>query len=117
MTRWRHALLRLRLLHPVAAAMGSVYILWLLWKFWEKQVGSAWTLVLAITLTAQIALGAMNVILLAPIWLQMTHLLVAEVFWILLVLASAELLFGNQHFSALLVRERTSEVIWSPSAP
>jgi len=43
---------------------------------------------LLITLTGQIALGAMNVILLAPVWLQMTHLLVAEIFWILLVLAS-----------------------------
>jgi hypothetical protein len=38
----------------------------------------------------------MNVILLAPLWLQLTHLLVAEVFWILLVLASADHLFAHQ---------------------
>ena len=50
---------------------------------------------LGATLATQIALGAMNVILLAPIWLQITHLLVAEMFWILLVLASADLLFGT----------------------
>src|SRR5215467_11229513 len=86
-------------------------------EFLGERDRSSWALVLAVTLTAQIALGALNVILLAPVWLQMTHLLVAEVFWILIVLASADLLFVDQHFSALLVRERTSEVIWSPSAP
>jgi len=107
-----HVLLRLRLLHPVAAVMGSMYVLWLLWKFWGKPDRSVWKLVLAVTLTAQIAFGAMNVILLAPIWLQTTHLLVAELIWILLVVASAELLFADQHFSAPLVRERTSEVPW-----
>jgi hypothetical protein len=31
--------------------------------------------------------------LLAPVWLQIVHLLVADLFWILLVLASANLLF------------------------
>jgi len=34
----------------------------------------------------------LNVLLLAPVWLQLTHLLVAEILWILLVLASANLL-------------------------
>ena len=92
-----HVLLRLRLLHPVAAVMGSIYVLWLLRSFWGKQDHSQWTVVLAVGLMAQIALGAMNVILLAPIWLQMTHLLVAELCWILLVLASADLLCARQH--------------------
>lgn len=107
-----HVLLRLRLLHPVAAVMGSIYVLSLLRSFWGKQDHSQWTLVLAVALTAQIALGAMNVILLAPIWLQMTHLLVAEVFWILLVLASADRLFAKQQFSAPYARRSTSEVTW-----
>jgi len=38
----------------------------------------------------------MNVFLSAPIWLQMAHLVVAEMFWILLVLASTDLLFFPQ---------------------
>jgi hypothetical protein len=50
----------------------------------------------------------LNVILLAPIWLQMTHLLVANLFWILLVLASTDSLFANQHFSASHRRELAS---------
>jgi heme a synthase len=107
-----HALLRLRLLHPVAALMGSIYVLWLLWTFSGKQDRSTWPLVLVVMFTAQIALGAMNVILLAPIWLQMAHLLVAELVWIVLVLASADLLFANQHFSVPIARERASETPW-----
>jgi heme A synthase len=106
-----HVLLRLRLLHPVAAVIGSLYVLWLLWNLQGKRDWLASRLVLGATLTAQIVLGLMNVILLAPVWLQMTHLLVAELFWILLVLASAGLLLVEQQWSGL-VRERTSEVTW-----
>jgi heme A synthase len=94
-----HVLLRLRLLHPVAAVLGSMYVFWLLWRHWRKQDHSPWMFIVGATLTTQIALGAMNVILLAPIWLQMTHLLVAEMLWILLVLASTDLLFGPSRHS------------------
>jgi cytochrome c oxidase assembly protein subunit 15 len=104
-------LLRLRLLHPVAAVIGSLYVFWLLWNLQGKRDWSASRRVLGATLTAQIVLGLMNVILLAPVWLQMTHLFVAELFWILLVLASAELLLVEQQWSGL-ARERTSEVTW-----
>ena len=85
-----HVLLRLRLLHPLAAVIGSAYLFWLPWSLWNKQDHLSWIFILGATLTTQIALGVMNVALLAPIWLQMTHLLVAEIFWILLVLASAD---------------------------
>ena len=40
----------------------------------------------------QVCLGMLNVALLAPVWMQITHLLVAELFWISAVLASDELL-------------------------
>src|SRR5467141_3820357 len=92
-----HILLRLRVLHSVAAVIGSIYVLWLLQAFWRKQERFGWVPLLTITLTGQIALGAMNVILLAPIWLQMTHLLVAEILWILLVLPSTDQLFASHH--------------------
>src|SRR5882762_450753 len=59
-----HILLRLRVLHPVAAVIGSIYVLWLLQAFWRKQERFGWVPLLTITLTGQIALGAMNVILL-----------------------------------------------------
>lgn len=95
-----HVLLRLRLVHPVAAVMASIYVLWLLRSFWGKQDHSRWPLVLTVALMAQFALGALNVILLAPVWLQLTHLLVAEVFWILLVLATADHFFAHRRSGA-----------------
>jgi hypothetical protein len=48
------------------------------------------------------AVGAMNAVLLAAIWLQMAHLVVAEMFWILLVLASTDLLFRPSRHSIFL---------------
>jgi heme a synthase len=108
-----HILLRLRVLHPIAAVIGSIYVLWLLQAFWRKQERSAWMSLFPITLTGQIALGAMNVILLAPVWLQMAHLLVAEMFWILLVLASADQLFANHRSVVPLSRQASTGVPWS----
>jgi heme A synthase len=104
-----HILLRLRALHPIAAVIGSVYVLWLLRTFWRKQERSPW---MPVALTAQIALGTMNVILLTPVWLQMAHLLVAEIFWILLVLASADQLFATRHSGLPLSRKKSTGANW-----
>lgn len=91
--------LRLRLLHPVAAVVSSILCFVGALGIFREGRPLAVELILCGTLMAQIALGAINVILLAPIWLQMLHLLVAEVFWILLVVASADLLFADQCLS------------------
>src|SRR5216684_4554828 len=89
-------LLRLRFLHPVAAAIGAIYALWIILRS-SKTSGRLWNqvIVLAAALIAQIGLGILNVMLLAPVWLQIVHLLVAELFWVLVVLASASLLFAT----------------------
>jgi len=89
-----HLLLRLRLLHPVVAAFAFLYILWMVHKLSKDRKDSSRALpFLTIVLLAQITLGVLNVLLLAPVWLQITHLFVAEIFWILLVVASAGVLF------------------------
>jgi len=106
-------LLRLRVLHPIAAVIGSLYVLWLLRVFWRKRERSTCMSLLLITLTGQIALGAMNVILLAPVWLQMTHLLVAEIFWILLVLASADQLFAIHDSDVPPSRKKSAPANWN----
>ena len=64
-------------------------------------------------LVAQIALGAMNVILLAPVWLQMTHLLAAEMFWIFLVLESADQLLANHNPRVALFRKGSDSAQWN----
>jgi heme A synthase len=38
----------------------------------------------------QVTLGALNVVLLAPAWLQIVHLFVADVLWVAIVLLAAE---------------------------
>jgi heme A synthase len=105
-------LLRLRVLHPIAVVIGSLYVLWLLQAFWRKRERSTWMSLLPVTLTGQIALGAINVILLAPVWLQMTHLLVAEILWILLALASADQLFASHHSGVPPSRIASTGVSW-----
>jgi heme A synthase len=88
-------LLRLRFLHPVAAAIGAIYVVWIILKNSKTQRRlSHQVIALAVVLIAQIGLGILNVMLLAPVWLQIVHLLVAELFWVLTVLASANLLFS-----------------------
>jgi hypothetical protein len=47
------------------------------WTFWPRL---SW-----------FGIGVTNVLFLAPIWLQIAHLFVADSLWILLVLVSAEL--------------------------
>ena len=88
-----NVLLRLRFLHPVVAAIAAIYVLWLVLRS-LKRPGRMWNreMMLAGVLIAQIGLGILNVLLLAPVWLQLVHLLVAELFWVLVVLASAALL-------------------------
>jgi heme A synthase len=89
-----HVLLRLRLLHPVMASIAFLYVLWMTHKLSKGRDETSRTLpYLGTILLAQVALGVMNVLLLAPVWLQITHLFVAEMFWILLVFASSDVLF------------------------
>ena len=101
-----NALLRLRFLHPMAASIGAMYIVWLIQKSLRNRgPSSSQVVMLATVLIGQIALGALNVMLLVPVWLQIVHLLVAELFWVMVVLASATLLFSavDSHSEAKLV--------------
>ena len=88
-----HYLLRLRLFHPAAVVLGVIYVLWIIRKSARKPAHTTRTLhPLTATLILQIALGCLNIVLLAPILLQLAHLFVADLFWIFVVLASADVL-------------------------
>ncbi len=91
------ALLRLRLIHPVAAAIAALYTVWLIFRLYEPRHRSRHLRTLiAAAVGAQLTLGILNVVFLAPVGLQIVHLLVADLLWILLVLASAELLLQER---------------------
>jgi heme A synthase len=90
-----HFLIQLRVIHPILAILSSLYILAISWKYSrEHSDGSAgkFAWALGYLFLVQIVLGAINVVLLAPVWMQLVHLLVADSLWILLVLLSASVL-------------------------
>ncbi len=86
-----HPLIRLRLVHPVLAVVAGGYVMALAGA--ARAIGgraartARW--LTAIILTQWIA-GAANVILLAPIGLQLLHLLLADLAWIALVFLMLE---------------------------
>jgi heme A synthase len=91
-----HVLVRLRLLHPsIAIAMGVIVVA-LGWLIQRRAEADGLPRALASLLTslflAQLGLGALNVVLLAPVWMQLAHLLLADVVWITFVLLAASAL-------------------------
>jgi cytochrome c oxidase assembly protein subunit 15 len=86
------ALLRVRLLHPAVATIAACYVLWVIWRSSTGRNRFSRSAIALITLLfIQIVIGMTNVLFLAPVWIQIAHLLVADALWILLVLASADL--------------------------
>ena len=91
-----HFLIRLRILHPVIAVSVGVYLLAAV--FWLRSgrrtpIQTIITNLLIGLFACQLALGIMNIYLLAPVWLQMIHLVMSDLIWAALVLA-AETWFG-----------------------
>ncbi len=86
-----HFLIRLRVVHPILAMVLGLYVVALAWRL-TRQAGRA-TERLAWTLTgiylAQLLVGGVNLGLLAPVPLQLIHLLLADLTWIALVLLAA----------------------------
>jgi heme A synthase len=84
-----HALIRLRIWHPVlAVAVGLAVVYaagWLRRKRPSPEV-RRWAAALVALFVLQLVLGVVNVLLAAPVWMQLVHLLVADLVWIALVL-------------------------------
>ena len=87
-------LVRWRWTHPTVAFLSSIFLIWILVRaaqrsvHWDNRGLSALVLVL---LAAQYVLGVMDVFMLAPLWLQVAHLLGADVLWVALVVLTARL--------------------------
>jgi cytochrome c oxidase assembly protein subunit 15 len=85
-------LVRWRWTHPAVACFACIFLIWLLVR--ARRTASYWdnrglsVLVLAL-LAAQYLLGVMDVVLLAPVWLQIAHLLGADLLWSALVVLTA----------------------------
>ncbi len=84
-----HLLIRLRLLHPLlAAVVGGLLLLTALAasKLRPGAWVNRWMWMLTALVLAQLGAGLLNLYLLAPVWLQLIHLLLADLTWLALVL-------------------------------
>lgn len=96
-------LLKLRLVHPLSAIVTAGFVIYLvsrsrssLARYGVRRLGSAVLWLLGI----QFALGMADVLLLAPAWMQILHLLGADLFWVALVLLSARTAWDREAQSA-----------------
>jgi len=90
-----HFLVQLRIAHPILALAGALLVAFAASRVLQATDdagvrGAAWA-VSALTLL-QLGGGLLNVALLAPIWMQIVHLLLADLLWIAFVLLAVRAL-------------------------
>lgn len=90
-----HFLLRLRILHPTISIIVGIYLIVSIGVI-NLRASNRTTRRLArfatILVSIQLAAGFINVLLLAPVWMQIVHLLLADLVWISVILMSASAL-------------------------
>ena len=86
-----HVLIRLRVLHPAIAVGTGLLLMIGAPRLGRGASGRARALARAVAALAavQLAAGFLNVVLLAPVWMQLVHLLLADALWIVFVLLTA----------------------------
>ncbi len=85
--------LRLRWMHPAASVIAGLFVVGIIWVSGTRQDPrnrklATWTIGL---LLSQLALGALDVLLRAPNWMQIVHLLGADIYWVALVVLTARI--------------------------
>jgi heme A synthase len=102
-----HLFLRLRVYHPVLAVLSAIYLLWLTALIASRDPSGQLrrpASVAALLVLLQIGVGFINLFLLAPVALQLVHLLLADMLWLALVMLAAA------------VREHRAQALASPAA-
>jgi len=104
-------LIRLRILHPASAIAAAVYVIWLIVQSRgplsmagelssgerERLARSTGLVNLVVgLLVMQFALGIADLVLLTPAWMQLLHLLGADLYWIALILLAADAVWPQQ---------------------
>jgi cytochrome c oxidase assembly protein subunit 15 len=90
-------LVRMRWLHPAAAALSLVFVVALVRSI------PRWTLLSKLVcglLALQFVLGIGDVLLLAPTWMQILHLLGADLYWVALVVLAAAVVWPRSAIAA-----------------
>ncbi len=93
-----HLLIRLRVLHPLAAVLTGIYVATVA-VLQGRRLGSTgrfnWSTAVVGLVLLQLALGVTNWLLLAPTALQLAHLLVADLLWVSLVIFASPVFLGR----------------------
>ena len=84
-------LVRMRWMHPAAAVISFCCVLWVV-----VRVRSTLGWIVTGLLGLQLLLGLIDVALLAPTWMQIVHLLGADLYWIALVALASELIWPRE---------------------
>lgn len=91
-----HYILRLRVFHPILSILTGVFLIFLAGflrkKDEKKPQTQRWSNVLSLLVLIQFASGAITLLTLAPIVLQLIHLFLADAVWISFVLMAASFL-------------------------
>lgn len=98
-----HALVRLRVLHPVCAVLVAANLLWaarVAVRDSPRRRTTKLSRAVVSLVAAQMLAGGANVLLLAPAWMQIVHLLLADLLWIAFVLMTAETFAGRTRAEA-----------------
>lgn len=88
-----HFLIRLRMWHPLLSVALGLYLLAISRSVLHQRptpIIRQLTMVVALIFVVQLAVGGMNIVLLAPVPIQLAHLLLADLLWITLVLIAIE---------------------------
>lgn len=93
-----HYLLRIRWVHPACSLIAALFVAWLVWRAWRARERTLSQFVVAL-LALQFLLGIVDVLLLAPVAVQILHLLLANCFWITLVVLASRLVFRQTNSS------------------
>jgi heme a synthase len=81
-------LLRLRMWHPIVALAGVAYLLFVASR--QARAHRLAAAAVAAMTILQLCAGMVNLSLLAPVWMQLTHLFLADALWIAVVLLALE---------------------------
>lgn len=87
-------LVRWRWVHPTVAILAGIFLIWLLLRatknnaHWDNRKLSAQ---IGLLLAVVYMLGVLDVAFLAPLWIQVAHLLAADTLWASLVVLTARL--------------------------
>jgi len=85
-----HFLVRLRVWHPFLAVAAAAYLVWIFRRNLKQPGAGGWPRLGLGLAVGELALGAANVALAAPGWMQLLHLLAAHLLWMATLLSGAE---------------------------